>query len=141
VVDLTYPNHAITRAWSAGRRTAASPFAWKGAAWEERGAEHASRELGARNEIRLSLQRFAEPGEVAERASDTSLGSKACVLCALRERRGSYPVRIAEQLSDDEPAARLDHAVQLTQREVLIRDLTKYGDQECTLEAVARVWQ
>jgi hypothetical protein len=94
---------------------------------------------GAR--IPLSVQRFAEPREVAERASDASLGLKACLLRPLRERRGSYPVRIAEQLSHHESATRLDHAMQLTQREVLIRDLTEDRNQERTVEAVGGVRQ
>ena|SRR5947209_9417404 len=87
------------------------------------------------------MLRLAEPRKGPHSVPDTALGFKARAVCAALQDAGPYPVRITEKLSHDEPPTRLDHAVQLTQSGVLIRNLAKGGDEECTIETIVRVWK
>ena len=52
-------------------------------------------------------------------------------------------MRIAarQRLADDQTPSRAQHPAQLAQRSVLIRDLTKHGDQERGIEALVLIGQ
>jgi len=59
----------------------------------------------------------------------------------LVENPRTHPVRVTEELADDQATAGLEHARQLAQGRIRVRDLTEHGHQERGIELGVRVGQ
>ncbi len=82
-----------------------------------------------------------EAGVVAEPTADSALEGETRGLRAIGQPTEGHPVGIAEQLADDESAARLKDASQLAQRSVLVGHLAERDDRVRGVEGRVRVGQ